>query len=493
MGPGADLFDQIRNGAVELAQNGGVFWKPDYGNFGPHIGFAWDLFGDGKTALRGGYSIGYERNFGNVTFNAIQNPPNYAVVSLVNASVSPSGTGDVPTMPVYTDVAGPLAGTGTKALPAVSQRAIDQNIKTAYAETWNLSIDRSLGKGVFSVGYAGSHGVHLYDIANINPSGGGGVFLGDGTINGYDPGNRLNLQYSNMNFRSDHAYSHYDAMNLKYAVTNLKNKGLNLTANYTWSHSLDNLSSTFTETYGGISGAYQLGYIDGFNPQLNYGNSDFDIRHRLNLAAVWDIPFMKNASSAVARNVLGGWSVGTILNIRSGMPFTIYDCSNATNTGCPTWSGAAVAGVARTGSSAEVSTVANLFNYISLPAGSPYVADTAISLGLPNCTALYHVGCTYTTDGSPYTMRNQYFGPNFWNMDMNFIKNFKLTERFSLQFRGEFYNIFNHSNAYITGLNLDVSSIGTPYIQTEKGGIDGYAGQPNDERRNIQFGLRLQF
>ena len=63
----------------------------------------------------------------------------------------------------------------------------------------------------------------------------------------------------------------------------MSRKGLGITANYTFSHSLDNLSSTFTETYGGTSGAYQLGYLDAFNPRLNYGNSDFDIRASLQL------------------------------------------------------------------------------------------------------------------------------------------------------------------------------------------------------------------
>jgi hypothetical protein len=81
---------------------------------------------------------------------------------------------------------------------------------------------------------------------------------------------------------------------------------------------------------------------------------------------------------------------------------------------------------------------------------------------------------------------------------MNFYKNFKLTERFTMQFRGEFYNIFNHHNLYITTLNLDASSLattgpGASFIQAEKGGIYGYAGQPTDERRNIQFALKLLF
>lgn len=503
MGPGPTIFDQIRNGGVELAQNGGVFWKPRYGNFGPRIGFAWDVFGDGKTSLRGGYAISYERNFGNVTFNAIQNPPNYAVISLVNASVN-GGNGDVPFMPVYTDTAGPLAGTGTKPLPAVSQRAIDQNIKTAYAETWTLSVDRQVGKGVFSVAYAGSHGVHLYDIANINPLTGGGLYLGDAHAS-----NRLNLQYGNQNFRSDHAYSYYNAINIKYTVSNLANKGLTVSTNYTFSHALDNLSSTFSDSNGGTqSGFYQLGYLDAFNPKLNYGNADFDIRHRFTLAGIWEVPWAKNASNAVARNVLGGWALGTILSIRSGSPFSIYDCTNATQTACPLL--APGQALPTTGTSSPAGT--NLFNYIALPTYAdttcsgtkppvctgPSIVGTSRdgsldSLGNPNCTGLFHVGCTYTPNGRAYPDRNQFFGPGYWNMDMNFYKNFKLTERFSMQFRGEFYNIFNHHNHYVTTENIDASSLSSPFIQTEKGGIYGVAGQPTDERRNIQFGLRLLF
>jgi hypothetical protein len=485
MGTGTDIFDQIRNGSVKLAKDGGVFWNPNYHNFGPRVGFAWDIFGDGKTSLRGGYAISYERNFGNVTFNAIQNPPNYAVISLV------SGV-DVPgTLPVFTDTAGPLAGTGTKPLPAVSQRAINQNLKSAYAETYDLSVDRQVGKGVFSVAYAGSHGIHLYDIANVNPVGGGAVFLGDARAN-----NRLNYQYSNMNFRSDQGYSHYNAMNVKYAVNNFANKGLNLTANYTFSHALDNLSSTFSDSNGAFqSGFYQLGYLDAFNPKLNFGNADFDIRHRFALSGTWETPWYTHSSSALARNTLGGWGLGAVFSIRSGSPFSIYDCTFASQTACPLY--IPDVAVAKTGDS--VSAGGNSFNYIALPTNniSPVnggiVNNVGDSNALPTCTGLFHTGCTYTTSGLAYPSRNQFYGPNFWNLDMSFYKTFHLTERFGLQFRAEMYNILNHHNQYVTTENLDVSSLSTPFIQTEKGGIYGVPGQPTDERRNIQFALRLLF
>ena len=482
-GSGATIFDQIRNGSVQLAKDGGVFWKPQYHNFGPRVGFAWDIFGNGKTSLRGGYGISYERNFGNVTFNAIQNPPNYAVISLQ------SGV-DVPTMPVFTNNAGPLAGTGTKPLPAVSQRAINQNLKSAYAESWNLSVDRQVGKGVFSVEYTGSHGVHLYDIANVNAAHYGSVFLGDARAV-----NRLNYQYSNMNFRSDNGYSRYNGLNLKYAVTNLANKGLGITANYTYSHALDNLSSTFSD---GTQGNYKLGYIDAFNPKLDFGNADFDIRHRLALATSWESPYFKSANNAIARNVLGGWGLGSILSIRSGSPFTIYDCDQSNGTSCPNYAPGTGVNLPKTGSATNPGGTQNIFNYLQLPAALTTGADVTnkctvhncnMALAVPTCTGLDHVGCTYTSDGSPYAARNQFFGPGYWNIDMNFYKNFKITERFGLQFRGEFYNILNHHNQYIVGGNLDVSSLSDVFIQTDKGG----QGAATDERRNIQLALRLTF
>jgi hypothetical protein len=399
-------------------------------------------------------------------------------------------------MPVYTDNAGPMAGTGSKALPLVSQRAINQDMKNAYANTWNLGIDRRVTKNaVVSVSYSGSHSLHGYDISNVNLAGEGGEYLGDARA-----ANRLNLQYSNMNYRSDNGYGFYDALNVKYAASNLLNKGLGVTMNYTWSHSLDNISSTFSDgAGGGASGAYSLGYLDAFNPRLNFGNSDYDIRQRLVLSANWEMPWLKGSRNKFIRDVVAGWGFGSILTIHSGMPFSIYDCNNFNGQDCPLWVPNSQVNMTGTAVAAGADFSPNTFNYITLPNTKGVVNNQGDSLGIPNCKGLYHQGCTYTASGLPYPSRNMFFGPGFWNTDMNFYKAFKLSERFQMQLRAEMYNIFNHSNQYISYYNLDVSSMvdaggnPAPYVQTEKGGIYGSAGQPTDERRNIQFGLKLTF
>ena len=187
-----------------------------------------------------------------MTFNVIQNPPNYAVISLVAGA-------DLPTIPISTSNAGPLAGnTGSKVIPNVSLRFVDNNIKTAYAHLYSFSLEHQFGAGVLgSVSYSGSAGENLYSIDAFNKVGAGNAYNGDPCVPGVDgdPGtctNRSRLtQYSGINGRTNGGISNYNALITRAVVKNFAHTGVTLDANYTWSHAIDNLSSTFSDGNAG--------------------------------------------------------------------------------------------------------------------------------------------------------------------------------------------------------------------------------------------------
>ncbi|HBY64136.1 MAG TPA: TonB-dependent receptor, partial [Solibacterales bacterium] len=322
---GQTEFLQLRNGDVAIAPNSyvGGLWKPDWNNFGPRLGFAWDVFGNGNTSLRGGYGLSYERNFGNVTFNVIQNPPNYAVIS-----VQPVDVGGV--INITTALAGPLAGNvGTKGVPPTSLRAVNPEIRTAYAQFWSLSLEHQIVRNVlFAIDYSGSKGSKLYSLENPNRVGAGNVLLGDACTTGSGPGApgnctaRLlrNTGYTNINMRNGKGFSNYNSMNARFTVRNVGNSGVNLISNYTWGHAIDNLSDTFSSS----GNQYNLGLLDPFNPRLDKGDAYFDNRHRWALSGQWEVPFARGLKG-VANKILHGWSIAPILTARTGSPFTLYD------------------------------------------------------------------------------------------------------------------------------------------------------------------------
>src|SRR5450631_865691 len=311
----------VRAGLVSPAPTSplGQLWKSSPRNFGPRIGFAYDVFGNGKTVVRGGYGISYERNFGNVTFNVIQNPPAYAVVALTAGPY-----------PLPTDNLGPFSGTGSTILPPVTLRGVDPNIKTAYASSYSLAVEHEVVRNtIVAIEYSGSRGIHQYSITNVNRYDGGPTYNGDPNIDPITPeASRTNNQYGNVNFRGANGDSWYNGVNFRLQSSNFQSQGLQFTFNYTWSHAQDDLSSTFSETNsGGAVGS--LGFLDWQHPLRDKGSADYDIRNRVALSAVYAPKYLDHFQSKVVNAIAGGWSAAPIWQWHSGTPFTMYDCGFA--------------------------------------------------------------------------------------------------------------------------------------------------------------------
>jgi hypothetical protein len=489
-GAGDNPWEQIRNGEVKTRETSpdGRLWHLNKTQFAPKIGFAWDPIGNGKTSIRGGYSISYERNFNNVTFNVIQNPPNYAVVAFTS---SDNNGAAIPISTNNFSIFG--TGTGSKPLPNVTLRAVDPNIKPAYASNWSLTGERQFGSTTASLGYVGTRGIHNYSIANINRSYSGSVFNGDARV-----ANRTNYQYSNINFRGADGDSYYNGLTAEVRSANLHQTGLTLRGDYTYSHSIDNTSSTFSDSGNEGGGGNVLGYTDPWNKALDRGSSDFDQTHRVASAIVWALPYGKNLTG-FSKTMFDNWTLSTTFEAATGTPFTMFDCSNVI-TVCVRPSFNEKVDRKKSGGMTDLSQDLgpNTYSYIHLPEffdaegnitssyNEQVNPDTGTS-DMPICSGNFYAGCHYVPgmDG-----RNVFRGPGHWNQNLGVIKDFRIRERWDIQFKAEFINLYNHANTLLTlsGAN-DVSSYND--VLAYKGGVNGSSSLPAN--RNTEFSLHISF
>lgn len=455
LGNGNSRQERIRNGTVQNATNSpvGDLWAADKNNWGPSVGFAYDIEGNGKSSLRGGYALRFERNFGNVTFNVIQNPTAYAVVSITPADVGGP-------ISITKNNAGPLAGnSGSVILPRTSLRAVDPNIVNPFTHQWSISYERQIGRDLaVSASYSGSAARDQYTLENFNRTNSGTRYLGSSvSCTGLTTVTRLSCLYGNINARENNGYSNYHSVTFSAKSGNLFNKNLFLASFYTYSQTKDNLSSTFSE----IGNSTNLGLLDPFNPALDYGNSDFDVRHRWTTNFIYAIPFGEKLNGA-AKTLVGGWSVSGIFTAQSGVPFSVADCDDAYSTVChrliatgtvnyKTGAGTALAGT-------------NSFNILNLTGQNIVnIADA---------------------ENGPYpanmTARNAFRGPGNWNLDLALSKTFAFTEKYKLVLRADANNVINHANMFIYGGEADISVAN--FINAGKFG-----------RRQIAIGARFVF
>jgi len=499
-GSGSGLEQQTRAGSVQIADKSaaGGFWKPRWGTFAPRVGFAFDLFGNGRDSLRGGYGISYERNFGNVTFNASFNPPASAVIS---DACSVDDASCIAT--VTNQNLGPLGqSNGVGYLPPVELRHLDQNIEVAQTQFWSLAIQHQLVPStVVEISYSGAKGGHLYDLANVNQVGAGQVYLGDPVVqsNANCSGSgvtnlnsglaecltRPDAQYTNINMRGSAAASSYNALNLKLQTQNLHRTGLSLSANYTWAHSLDDLSSTFGDSLQGGSGYVgSLGYTSLADPGLDWGSSDFDIHQRLSVAPIWETPWFKNGGAMIEREALGGWSFSGIYTARGGVPFSVFDYSEDQTYYTVPRLEASTPFSSYKVAKKPTTMGPNNFNGLNIPAPRSFVPYSS-ELGI--------------SDFGPFPgdmmRRNSLRGPGAWNVDAALHKTFPLTERVGLEFGAEGLNVLNHHNYYVNTTTLAFFGPGTlSNVTEERGGLGTLAtGGNHDERRFGQFSLSARF
>jgi hypothetical protein len=393
------------------------------------------------------------------------NPPQYLVASI-------DAPTDVTSLAISNDLAGPFGGVAgvKKTIPAGSLRHVDQNIKTAYTHFYGMSWQSAIRtRFTTSIEYNGSTGRKLYDLADPNKRGAGLVYEGIGT-----PGSRPNTQYAAFNSRGNRGRSQYHGVTLSADARNIGDQ-LTLTAKYTVGRAKDNLSNTFSD---GNNGFFVLGYLDAFDPMLDWGYAEYDVRHRLSVSAIYDLPFLRN-STGLTRTLLGGWQFSGQFTARSGYPFSVFDCTNG------------LAFCMRAIDNANIDK-----NATDGPAtGNPNEFTLLDLTPILGAVGSYVNPKTGNSDFGPYpsnmTARNAFRGPGAWNSNFSVHKRFRFGSHYAAQFRLEVFNLFDHHNMYVLTENADVSSF--TKITGYKGDNPSQGSDLNDANRRIQLGFKFEF
>ena len=414
-------------------------------NFQPRVGFAWDLFHNGSTVLRGGYAYQTDQPITGYVTALAANPPFGALVNVPGGAPSVAAVGAA--------LSGPPA--------SISPVTIDPNFKNANIQSWNLNIQRQVTKSsAIMVGYFGTKGTHLQIDRNINqPLNPAAAFANP---NNTKPFTTLANSVGNIpagTTLSSVMLEHDSASNSNYhALWITGNKqlshGLQFNASYTWSHSIDDNS----RNNEGISSQ------DSRNLAGERASSDFDARHRFVFNSVYDLPFKGNRAIA-------GWEFATILSFQSGNPFTV----NAGGTSNNMNGGALFGGV---------------------PTVRPNVNGSVTVTNDPNGWLTFAPGTfANPTTGFGNLGRNTFIGPGFQNIDLSLIKNTKISERVNTQFRVDAFDIFNHPNfgqpGGGPGLQPSVLFTGTSPL----GVISStrFPAGDSGSSRQLQFALKLLF
>lgn len=431
----------------------GKFWRSDRNNLAPRFGFALDPFGTGKLSLRGGFGVAYDRLINNQFEGIKNNMPGAAVLTLRNDWANNNVYVPTVKFPIADSVA---PGTPVASLPGTA-KAVDANLRTTYYYNAFFGVQRQFSKDlVFEVNtvWNAGHKLGFFDYFNRTPKGGGR------TLNKY-----LSDDVFASNYRSNSVNSHYNALELK--VEKRWSHGFQFQSNYTWAHSLDAFSAVYTGSQG------FPGLVDFGNWKLDFGNSDFDIRHRWSTTFNWEIPWLKH-SNRIVTGVLGGWTLNGIFTFSTGTPFSLIELVDD-----PNGDGWIADFMSYAGQGKPANGI--MKNPSIVKGGVQYLDPKAFtftgSFSLPDNPGQNKM---YGNAG-----RNQIYGPGSIDNALGLHKNFPIKERANVQFRAEFFNPFNHPNLQRVasfGGAADVSLFSGTFGHSYLGG-----------GRNIQLALKVSF
>jgi Carboxypeptidase regulatory-like domain/TonB dependent receptor len=416
-------------------------------NFQPRVGFAWDPFKDGKTSVRAAYAILTQDPTTNTVSGLSSNPPFALPITAAPTATTPL-TLENPS-------------SGVKA-PSLGPFAINPNFNDAYSQDWNLTIQRQMTASLgVEVAYVGVKGTHLQLNENINQP-----FVTNGFYGSTRPfptlpqtspvlpaqcvattSNPKGCTLNNFNQVNSVGNSNYNALWVK--ADKHFSHGLQFLATYTYAKALD---------YNSLSTGESLVLQNAYNPRGDYGLSEYDVRHRFVVSGFYELPFKAN-------RLVSGWQVGLVQQAQTGSPLTPSLTINPSPSIPLTVRPDLIGNVQTTGNPSQYFANKAVFVSPCVPAVAPAT--------LPTC----HPG----TLG-----RNAITGPGFVDSDFSITKNTKINERFNLQFRSEFFDIFNHPNFGNPVLTLTSSSFGQ--IQSTRFPTGDFGSA-----RQIQFALKLMF
>ena len=373
-----------------------------WGNFGPRLGFAWDVFGDGKTAVRGAYGIFFD-SFNSIATNSQANQaPFGTVVTVFGAntnSFSDPWAGTTNPFPA------PLNPPATALFPASSTQFLNAaDFRNPYIQSWNLTLEREVGGGVvMRAAYAASKGTRLMTLRELNAA----VFAPGATTATTNQRRPLGPALGATTLVEAVGNSTYHAF--QWTAERRFSGGFTILANYQFSKSIDDTSAN--------KGTGQV-RTNPNNQAFDKGLSDFNRHHVFNFSGIWALPV--RFPSRAMQFALGGWNLNSIVNLSTGQPFSVLSGVDNARTG----TGGQRVDYAGNGVIAgDRSRNDRVTEYLRRSSFVPNAIGTFGSIG-----------------------RNTFYGPGLANVDLGLAKDFRASDRLATTFRFEAFNALNRVN-----------------------------------------------